>query len=364
MALSWIWVEYMKKIALLMIICVCSTNLPAQELPFIPQRVLLELNSTIESSLVENIPNLLFANISNYTPIVRVYEDEEWDSKIVTEVRNLDNQQVEIVATLFQSDSTFQTESFLSNREISDWDGLLEFINRTARSFSEYLGLVEPIVIETEFAAQQREFLEDVSFADSLATPVALHLIISTLRIGMNTPALDIQNGFLLPIRFDAAFYQNRSDGFLVSLLVNYNEGLNGVGYNIAEDIIPTRFFYLMAGIGFTTRTLGTISAEFSAVQYFGYLNIENLTGSDLYKGTDSSLPVYIPANGTAEEFYLLTQLKLNINFNIDRYFSIGLQSGFEIHPFLLVGLNREISYSENLLFRLTFLNLVLSIRP
>ena len=275
----------------------------------IPRRVYIGLEGNIpagaDSLVVKNLPDALYAAVSDRQPIVRVHRRGEAHSVILVSA-DPGEAGMSLEITLSRPDGTVLfTSSHLFDGDFSKY---LAFIEKTASETAQLVPMVEPEVriIEEVEDETVRRMVEEIDFADRMASRFTLTLWMSGYLRDFNDFTNPVHRFSVFPIILDAAWHYNRTGGITASLYFD----------SVDADFDGTADFFFFPGVGIYYRTLGRVSAGFGLQLFLG----------PVFRGTGTTL-------GSLLLFY--PALVVNITPKI----AVKTRFGFAVYPPMMVGL-------------------------
>ncbi len=294
-------------------------RIQAQE-DLIPRRVYIGIEGDIpagaDSLVFKNLPDALYAAVSDRQPIVRVHQREEAHSVIIVSAETVEKGTL-LDVTLSQRDGTvLYTSDHLFD---GDFPKYLAYIEKTASETARLVPMVEPEVriIEEVEDETVRRMVEEIDFADQMASRFTLTLWMSGYLRDFNNFTNPIHRFTVFPIILDAAWHYNRTGGITASLYFD----------SVDADFDGTSDFFFLPGIGIYYRTLGRVSAGFGLHLFLG----------PVFRGTGTTL-------GSLLLFY--PALAVNITPKI----AVKTRFGFAVYPPMMIGQAPEI-WEMNLMY-------------
>lgn len=309
--------------------------------PRIPRRVLfadptgVELIADVEiRALLERLPDYLYTTVSELQPVVRVVAEEEARSRVDVVVDS-DSLIVRLVADTDEPEQRSLGRPF-------DSQELLAFVDEASEWLAGSLGLVEPLVLVTqsEQAVARRQVIEEVEFADQLATPWELTLWASgVLRLLDFSQESIVPKVELFPAIFDATWYFQRYLGLTTSLWYQQT-GYLYFGEDSSGLPGDTYAWLILPGVGITYRTLDVLSANIGAILYAGPVIVTNNDSVTIGDDSSSGFAPFLDPGQTKTILFTTLLLQGGVSYNLSTQWSVRTRFSLSMYPLMLIGLD------------------------
>ena len=309
--------------------------------PRIPRRVLfapptgVELIADVEiRALLERLPDYLYTTVSESQPVVRVVTEEEARSRVEVVV----DADALIVRLATGSDGPAQRSLF---RPFSSQE-LLAFVDETSAWLAGNLGLVEPLILltQSEQAISRQQVVEEVEFADQVATPWELTLWASgVLRLLEFSDEGVPPTVELFPVIFDTTWYFQRFLGLTASLWYQQT-GYLYFGEDASSVPADTYSWFILPGVGIAYRTLDVLAANIGATLYLGPVVVTNNDSVTIGDDSSSGFVPFLDPGQTKTVLYTTLQLQGGISYNLSPKWSVRTRFSLNIYPPMLIGVD------------------------
>ncbi|MBU0954166.1 MAG: hypothetical protein KKI09_01940 [Spirochaetes bacterium] len=302
------------------------------------------------------LPAMLFSAIAELQPCVPVSAQDTAHSRLHMLATGLP-EGLMLTAAIIEQDKELVRNSIVLSDLLSQGKVIQQFILETAKKFAPYV-LEVPQQVNREqviLSSRRQQVEEDISFelAASSRYEIGFSLVGPLLAYGQpeihNNSTTEIYPLALeaLPLILDFAIYKEKSDtAFLLGLLIDSNayqsffsrdtildqDAVSGRIWDIEKlDLVPSNNIITMIGIGFRYRSLGRLSASFTALLYGGSARIELLEPVHFYYQPDAD-----------SDYVLLEYPAGDIRWLPLSYLNFGLGFYYNITPKIYAGVSVE----------------------